>query len=149
MLLEESVQRPMWSYIHTTSASMKAVTGEGWPGDTDPRVYDRHDPISGGTKKTITFVKGIRDAVEEVFEFRSSEKVRMPVDNGQWQFASSTQAKDAYLMRAKDLRQGFLAVLEKGTGSNSTAIGRLPDLQPVTGPQLFGAARAILDGIEM
>ena len=138
----------MWSYVHTTSASFKAVAGQEWPGDSDARVYDRADPMSGAMKKTITFVKGIPDAVEETFEFRSTEKVRIPVDNGQYQFLSATQAKDAYLMKASDSRNAFLAVLG-GTGSNSTAIGKLPeDPQPVTGPQLFGAARAILDGIE-
>ena len=145
-LLEESLELPMWSYIHATSASYRQLTGDPWPGDTNSRVYERAGK-DGSFKKTITLVKGIQDATEEFFEFRSREPVTLPVDNGTYRFSSSTQAKDARFECAKDARDVLMLPFTARTGSGSSAIGRLPEASLVTGPQMFQVTRAIIENI--
>ena len=133
------MEHPRWSYTHATPASYTQLTG-----DTDSRFYERAGK-DGSSKKTITLVKGIQDATEGFFEFRSREQATLPVDNGTYRCSSSTHAKEAYFERAKDARDAFMLPLTAGTGSGSFANGRLPEPSLVTGPQMFQVTGTILE----
>ena len=106
-LLEETVEKPLWSYIHATQQSFKQLTGSPWPGDSDPRVYERVSKVDGQKRKTITLVKGVVDATEEVFSFTNRRQLNIPLDTGSFQFASDRQSRDMFQEVSGDERLKF------------------------------------------
>ena len=110
-LLEETVEKPLWSYIHATQQSFKQLTGSPWPGDADPRVYERVSKVDGQTYKTITMVKGVVGATEEVFSFTNRRQLNIPLDTGTIVFASDRQSRDMFQEVAADERAVFWSPL--------------------------------------
>ena len=96
----------MWSLMHCTAESYKAMTGLDWPGDEDAQVHEK--TFADMTKrKVITVTCGVPNCWMERFRVRTIEEVTMPKDSGHLVFTGLQQQQDLHMSRLQQMFQQF------------------------------------------
>ena len=92
----------MWSLMHCTAESYKAMTGLDWPGDEDAKVYEK--VFTDGTKrKVITVTCGIPNCWQERVLFMTIEECTMPKDSGHLVFQGLQQQQHLHMGRLQHM----------------------------------------------